>query len=775
MYRSSGQRLACASVVAIVAVLNSGHASAQEKSETPLPPVVVEQAAKPKKVTKKAAVKKSAPQQGAGAASGETGEDHAAMQHGPADIGVGSKGLAVPLNTTRINQSTIQSQSPSSDTAQIMSRAPGGSIFMGGGVSSLPVLNGLNDDRVKVLLNGMVVTSACANHMNPPLSYIDPSQIVLADVIAGVTPVSKGGDSLGGTIIVESAVPQFATGDGVKTSGSLSTFYRSNGDKVGVAATANAATRNASIGYAGSWTKADDYERGDDGAKVLSTLYEAANHSLTFAAKDADNLLVVQGTYATIPYQGFVNQRMDMVDNEAWLLNARYVGRFDWGLLDARAFYHHTDHTMDILEDKQPGAMPMRTDGSDAGYSVKAEIPLSSVDLVRVGNEFHRQSLDDWWPPLAGSMMMGPGTYWNINDGRRDRLGTFIEWEHRWDRSWTTMIGGRNDVVWMDTGNVQAYSPASCLMTMGMMCMMPNPDAAAATAFNGKDHSRTDVNFDITALARYEPSANEIYEFGYARKTRSPNLYERYAWGVGSMATDMIGWYGDGNGYIGNPDLKPEVGHTVSFTAGWHDKAHRDWMLHVTPYYTYVEDYIDADFVANQTNMMGMPNGFVTLRFANHDARLYGVNVSGSSLLWESKASGRFDVSGVVGYVNGENLDTGDNLYHMMPFNARVALQHRLGNWTNTAELVAVARKAEINELRNEPQTPGYAILNLRTSYEWASMRFDLGVDNVFDQLYYPPLGGVDWADYKAGGQVGTIGAVAGEGRSFNAGVTVKF
>lgn len=769
MYRSYGVPLACASAVAIIAVTAGATASAQEAS-TALPPVVVEQKQLPNKPTKKKVAKKSSAQQStAGDANGE--DDHAAMGHGPADIGVGHSGMAVPLNATRVDRKTIQSQAPtSSDTAAIMSRAPGGSIFSGGGLSSLPVLNGLNDDRVKVLLNGMVVTSACSNHMNPPLSYIDPSQIVAAEVIAGVTPVSKGGDSLGGTIVVESAIPEFATGDGVKTSGSLSTFYRSNGDKVGVSATANAATQNVSVGYAGSWTKADDYERGGDGATVLSTLYQAANHSLTFAAKDADNLLVVQGTYATIPYQGFINQRMDMVDNEAWMLNARYVGRFDWGLLDARAFYHNTSHAMDILEDKQPGAMPMRTEGTDAGYSVKAEIPLSSTDLVRIGNEFHHQGLDDWWPPLSGSMMMGPDTYWNINGGRRDRLGTFLEWEHRWDRSWTTMIGARNDVVWMDTGNVQAYSDASCLMMMMGMCMMPNPDAAAAAAFNSKDRSRTDVNFDITAMARYEPSANEVYEFGYARKTRSPSLYERYSWGVGSMAATMIGWYGDGNGYIGNPDLDPEVGHTLSFTAGWHDKAHRDWMLHITPYYTYVEDYIDADYVAAMSNA-----NFVTLRFANHDARLYGVNVSGSALLWESKRDGRFDVSGVVGYVNGENLDSGDNLYHMMPFNVRLALQHRLGNWSSIAELVAVSRKAEINELRNEPQTPGYAILNLRTSYEWQNMRFDVGVDNVFDQLYYPPLGGVDWAGYKAGGQVGTIGAVAGEGRSFNAGVTVKF
>jgi iron complex outermembrane recepter protein len=129
----------------------------------------------------------------------------------------------------------------------------------------------------------------------------------------------------------------------------------------------------------------------------------------------------------------------------------------------------------------------------------------------------------------------------------------------------------------------------------------------------------------------------------------------------------------------------------------------------------------------------------------------------------------------VVGYVNGENLDTGDNLYHMMPFNTRVTLQHRLGAWSSAIELVAVNRKSEVNELRVEPTTPGYALVNLRTSYEWQNMRFDLGVDNVFDQLYYPPLGGVDYADYTAEMLSGRIGPVPGMGRSFNAGVTVKF
>ncbi len=173
--------------------------------------------------------------------------------------------------------------------------------------------------------------------------------------------------------------------------------------------------------------------------------------------------------------------------------------------------------------------------------------------------------------------------------------------------------------------------------------------------------------------------------------------------------------------------------------------------------------------------MMGNPTDFVALRFANHDARLYGVNVSGSLALWESREAGRFDLLGTLGYVNGENLDTGDNLYHMMPINARLTLAHRLGSWSSAVEVVAVAEKSQVNELRNEPVTPGYALVNLRTSYEWENIRVDLGVENLFDKAYYEPLGGVDWADYKAAGEMGPIGAVPGEGRSFNAGLTVKF
>ena len=197
MVRSIWAPLACAVAIAITAASIGNRAAAQSsKSEaTPLPPVVVEQAPKPKKAASTAAKPKKTtarpPRRLPSSPRLPASSRHRAGEH--ANFGVGTDGLAVPLTTTRLSGAAIKSQLPStSDTAQILRNAPGVSIFTSGGVSGLPAINGLNDDRVKVLLNGMVVTSACPNHMNPPLSYIDPSQVVIADVIAGVTPVSVG-------------------------------------------------------------------------------------------------------------------------------------------------------------------------------------------------------------------------------------------------------------------------------------------------------------------------------------------------------------------------------------------------------------------------------------------------------------------------------------------------------------------------------------------------------------------------------------------------------
>ncbi len=49
-----------------------------------------------------------------------------------------------------------------------------------------------------------------------------------------------------------------------------------------------------------------------------------------------------------MPYQLYPNQRMDLLDNEQKRVNLRYLGQFDWGMLEARAYHETVDHFMDF-------------------------------------------------------------------------------------------------------------------------------------------------------------------------------------------------------------------------------------------------------------------------------------------------------------------------------------------------------------------------------------------------------------------------------------------
>ena len=117
---------------------------------------------------------------------------------------VGSEPADVAPNSVTLDAETLlPMRAATSDTATLLRDIPGVSLIGAGGVSSLPSIRGLADDRLRIKVDGMDLISACGNHMNPPLSYLDPTQVGSITVFAGISPVSSGGDSIGGTILAE--------------------------------------------------------------------------------------------------------------------------------------------------------------------------------------------------------------------------------------------------------------------------------------------------------------------------------------------------------------------------------------------------------------------------------------------------------------------------------------------------------------------------------------------------------------------------------------------
>jgi iron complex outermembrane recepter protein len=660
------------------------------------------------------------------------------------------------------------------DTAKLLEDIPGVSLQAGGGVSSLPIIHGLNDERVKIDVNGMTITSACANHMNPPLSYIDRTNVGTITVLQGVTPVSLGGDSIGGTISVKSPEPVFAEpGKDILINGRASAFYRNNGDAFGGSMGAGVATQNVRLEYTGSHSQSMNYNDGN-GQIVKSTRYESQNHAAGLSFKFDNHLLEIRGGQQHIPYQGFPTQRMDLTNNDSIFGNVHYKGDFDWGNLDGKLYLENTSHSMDIGDDKlnsnppnttgfilgHPTSshvpMPMDVRGRNFGYKLQAELPFNDRDTFRIGNEFLSNQLNEWWDPVSpyrdgpaprsqkGGMW--PNSFINLNNASRDRVGTYAEWEANWTSQWRTMLGLRYDHTMTDTGSVQPYQDPNYPLNFQNQTWA---GLLEAPAFNRLDHERNYDTFDVSAMAQFAPNKTSQFEFGYARKNRAPSIYELYPWSTSAMMMSMIGAFGDGNGYVGNMDLKPETAHNISFSASFRDAENNAWEVKATPYFSYVENFIDADR-CNTCNAGTQPtNGFYFLKYANHDARLWGMDLSGRADLFQHENFGQFSTHSIMSYVRGERMD-GGNLYHMMPFNAKLSLDHQLDGWKSAVEMQFVDSKTDVQSIRNELTTPSYVLLNAKTGYQWKNLSVDVGVDNVLDKQYYHPMAGVYAGDYYA-------------------------
>ena len=350
-----------------------------------------------------------------------------------------------------------------SDTASLLAGLPGVSVYGAGGVSSLPVIRGLADDRLRTQVDGMDLVAACPNHMNSPLSYIDPTAVANIDVYAGVTPVSVGGDSIGGSIVVRSADPAFAQPGAHLLKGEAGTFYRSNIDGWGGNLSGTLRHREPEPQlHRRLRPDADNYQAGDNFKnytftgrpghtlptdEVGSSAYRIqqpgrparlaewrspAGLHLWFPGHpvrglcqpahghDGEQERPVQSCLHRQPRLGnpagagllpAYRARNGFRRRQAVLVRPRATASGSGGDTAINGTPCSPISGSMMVSGQMVGCaagMPMRTDGKNTGVTVSAAIPLAEQSLLRVGGEYQENRLDDWWPPSGAAC--GPTT-----------------------------------------------------------------------------------------------------------------------------------------------------------------------------------------------------------------------------------------------------------------------------------------------------------------------------------------------------------------------------
>lgn len=631
-----------------------------------------------------------------------------------------------PLSADSVDIDNVNGHS--TDSASMLKDTPGAAVLRNGPQTGIVQLRGLSGDRVKVSVDGATITPACPNHMDPPLHYAARGSVDSIAVMAGISPVSQGGDNIAGVIVVRSPDPRFATAEEhFRTSGELGSVFRSSNDGYGFNLGGSAASEQLSGTYQGSWERANDLRF--PGGRVRASGYETQQHQIITAMQLGKGFLALDSSFVRTRDSGTPTLPMDMIKDDGVRVGLRYVGEHDFGTLEARAYVHTIDHLMNnySLRPLAVGAMPMQSPAisNDYGFSIGAAIPQGR-HTVRVGTDFHRNEFDAYQQNMITGAIQD-----TIPDATRTRWGTYVEWQADWSKTWSSQIGVRNDTIFSNASNVNSFF---------------GPAAADARAFNAGDHSFTDINFDAVASLRYTPNEWSSYELGFARKNRAPSLLERYLWTPLGANAGMA----DGRTYIGNLNLDTETSYQLAFTADYHGEK---WQVKTTPFYNIVHDYIQGVPIAR------LAAGLPVLQYQNVErADLYGIDNSFRYAFTEN-----FGVRGNVSYVRGVNRSGDDNLYRIAPLHGSLSLDSRILGWKSSIEVVMAAEQNKVAAYNGEPPTSAYALLNLRLGRDFSNgLGFEVGMENVTNERYTDHLGGLNRVP---GSDVGIGQRIPGAGR----------
>lgn len=643
------------------------------------------------------------------------------------------------------------------DTAELLKEMPGANVNRNGELTGIPQYRGMHGQRVNVSINGSHISSGGPNAMDTPLHYAPVAVLESLTIRRGIAPVSAGQETIGGQMNAVTYHGEYGNSNEYELGGRLYVGGQTVNDGGVGSLFLSLVNRNQIFRGMVMREEASDSEFAD--GIIRPSSYDRDRYDLGFSTRHGDHEFTFDFSRNDTNDAGTVALAMDIEAVDTDMFNASHTWDTGDFRLSTKVSYNDVMHLMSNFHMRVPPQDKSRyrrtlAEGSNTHFVVDLELPTASGSWkfgVDGNFEDHNATIGN---PNAAAFEIN-----SFSDVTRDILGLYIERSQSLTSEIGLDAGVRFNRVTMNSGSISAnLNPMNA--TSGMPFMMNNMAEVLAMQFNNSDLKQRDYNTDWFARLSIDSSRDLIWYVGAAQKMRAPSYQERYLW----MPLGITAGLADGNLYVGNPNLKPEVSHEIEI--GF-DLDAGPFSLYPRLFARNVKDYIQGtpstnmlanNFAQMMANMgMGQPD---PLQWNNVEARFRGMDMEASFRInstWQLRAVGSI--------IEGERRDIDDDLYRISPDNIMLALDYTGSQWTGSLETVRYSHQERVSTTNKEQETDGYTLVNLSASYRPTNnSELGLGVNNLLDKNYENHLGGYNRAmnpDIAPGARV------PGLGRSF--------
>ncbi len=464
---------------------------------------------------------------------------------------------------------------PQPDLVESLRGTPHVHLLRRGGINFEPVVQGLRETQVAMLVDGTRTFAAGPARMDSELSHVDPADVQSVVVVTGPYALTEGAGAMGAILVRSASIPRQQDW---RLGGRASLGWRSNGS--GRVGRTRLDLGNAAFGLSlrAGGDLLGDYRAGASGRPEAAQIPGGASaHQL------GGKLRLNPSDRQELSLGGFYDEQTG-VDYPGRLLTAEHFLLRSWQAGYSRA---NPDGAVTLLRfntylNKKSHRMSNR--GKPTAQAMPGRMPPFALD-VSLPTEADTVG-------AAGRIELAPATSWRVRTGfDAFRLEQAAQRFIARARDRRLLF---SDAVWADVSlrNIGVYAEAGRSFPRGELQAalrfdFVGSDAGRPTEFfleqAGAELARAETNANFSAAGRYVLGRGMSLSGGFGRVVRTANALERYSDRFPSTRFQVAAEF------MGNPGILPEASLQGDLNLEWRVA---DFRFHAGGYVRNLANYI---------------------------------------------------------------------------------------------------------------------------------------------------------------------------------------